>query len=81
MSKNGKQIANNIRAERNRVNLTQEATANSVGVTVRTYIAYENDAKNVGATMLGKLATLFGCNVNDFYVQTDFTNCEKYKSS
>lgn len=76
MNSNGQIIADNIRAERNRKDLTQEETAKILGITPRTYITYENDAKNIGAFMLGKLANLFGCNVNSFYIGTNFTKCE-----
>lgn len=76
MNDNGQIIANNIRAERNRNDLTQEETAEFLGITVRTYNTYENDAKNIGAFMLGKLANLFKCNVNAFYVGTNFTKRE-----
>lgn len=55
MIENGKVIADNIRAERNRRKLTQEETANNIGVATRTYMSYEIDAKNIGAFTLGKL--------------------------
>lgn len=76
MNTNGIEIANNIRAERNRANLTQEETANAIGITTRTYLTYETDAKNIGATILGKLANLFNCNINAFYVPNNFTKSE-----
>lgn len=81
MNCNGQIIADNIRAERNRKDLTQEETAKSLGITVRTYITYESDAKNIGAFMLGKLADLFGCSVNAFYTGTNFTKCENEDNS
>ena len=77
MKNNGQIIADNIRAERNRNDLTQEETAKKLGITVRTYITYENDAKHIGAFMLGKIANLFNCNVDAFYIGTNFTKCEK----
>ena len=76
MNTNGKEIANNIRAERNRANLSQEKVAEVLGITLRTYNTYELDAKNIGASTLGKLANLFGCNVNAFYLQQKSTKCE-----
>lgn len=77
MNTDGKEIANNIRAERKRVKLTQEETAKALGITTRTYITYETDAKNIGSTMLGQLANLFRCNINAFYVQNNFTKSEE----
>lgn len=72
----GKVIANNIRAERNRVKLTQEETAEQIDVTLRTYVSYETDAKNIKATMLYKLSILFGCPISCFYLQNSSTVCE-----
>lgn len=77
MNTDGREIANNIRAERKRVKLTQEETAKALGVATRTYIAYETDAKNIGSTMLAQLANLFKCNINAFYVQNNFTKSEE----
>ena len=64
----GKIIADNIRAERNRVDYTQEYVADKLGITLRTYVTYEEDAQNIKATMLYKLATILNCNINDFYM-------------
>jgi len=73
----GKEISNNIRAERNRVKLTQEEVANKLGITSRTYLKYEEDAKNIKATTLYALSKLFMCNIGDFYVSNNSTKCEK----
>lgn len=77
ISLDGKVIANNIRAERNRAHLTQEETAKKLNVTSRTYITYEEDARSVKATTLNELANIFGCNINDFYVLNTFTKREE----
>ena len=77
ISLDGKVIANNIRAERNRAHLTQKETAKKLNVTSRTYITYEEDARSVKATTLNELANIFGCNINDFYVPNAFTKCEE----
>ena len=73
----GKDIADNIRAERNRADLTQEEVAKNLNVTLRTYISYENDAKGIRATTIYNLANLFGCSIDAFYVQNKFTKCER----
>ena len=65
----GKIIANNIRAERNRVKLTQEEVAKHLNVSTKTYISYEDDAKSITATTLLKLSRLFNCNISAFYMQ------------
>lgn len=65
----GTEIANNIRAERNRAKLSQEFVAEELGVTTKTYISYEKDARAIGATMLYKLSIIFDCNVNAFFIR------------
>ena len=65
----GKEIANNIRAERNRARLSQEEVAEKLGITTRTYISYEKDARAIGATMIYKMSLIFECNVSAFFVQ------------
>ena len=46
---NGKEIANNLRAERNRKKMTQEEVARRLDITLRTYVSYEEDASTVKA--------------------------------
>jgi len=65
----GKKIANNIRAERNRAKLTQEFVANELGITTKTSISYEEDAQCIKATTLYKLSLIFECSIDDFYLQ------------
>lgn len=72
----GKEISNNLRAERNRADLTQEEVANKLDVTLRTYVSYEEDASTIKATTLYLLSNIFGCKVSDFYMQKNSTKCE-----
>ena len=72
----GKAIADNIRAERNRANLSQENVANQLGITLRTYVTYEQNAKNVEATTLILLSKILECDVIHFYFHTKSTKCE-----
>ena len=65
----GKEIANNIRAERNRAKLTQEYVANELGITAKTYISYEENAQSIKATTLYKLSLILNCSIDDFYLQ------------
>lgn len=65
----GKEIANNIRAERNRAKLTQEYVAKELGITTKTYISYEENAQSIKATTLYNLSLILKCNVTDFYLQ------------
>lgn len=64
-----KKIADNIRAERNRANFTQEEVANKLNVTTKTYMSYENDAKGIRATTIYSLSRIFNCNIEAFYLQ------------
>lgn len=68
-SLDGKAIANNIRAERNRAKYTQEFVAKKLDISTKTYISYEEDAQSVKATTLYKLSLIFGCNVSAFYLE------------
>ena len=65
----GKEIANNIRAERNRAKLTQEYVAKELGITTKTYISYEANAQSIKDTPLYNLSLILKCNVTDFYLQ------------
>ncbi len=69
-------IANNVRAERNRVNMTQEETARFLEITTRTYIDYEKGKRKIFATDLYKLSVLFGCPIASFYLLNNSTKCE-----
>lgn len=65
----GKEIADNIRAERSRAKLTQEYVAKELGITTKTYISYEENAQSIKATTLYKLSLILNCNISDFYLQ------------
>lgn len=65
----GKRIADNIRAERNRADLTQEEVATKLKVSTKTYMSYESDAKGIRATKLYLLSNILGCSIDAFYMQ------------
>ncbi len=65
----GKKIADNIRAERNRANVTMEAVEAELRITRPTYVDYEKDAEKIKVGTLIKLAKMFGCTVDCFFVQ------------
>jgi transcriptional regulator with XRE-family HTH domain len=65
----GKEIADNIRAERSRSKLTQEYVAKELGITTKTYISYEENAQSIKAATLYKLSLILNCNISDFYLQ------------
>ena len=62
-------IANNIRAERNRANLSQEDVAKLLGVSRETYSSYEKDARVIRATTLYNLSQILQCSINAFFIQ------------
>lgn len=72
---NGKKIADNIRAERNRANVTIEAITEKLSISRPTYVEYEKDAEKIKVGTLIKLADMFGCNVDSFFVQRNLTKC------
>lgn len=65
----GKKIANNIRAERNRANITIEVIEKELKISKPTYIDYEKDAEKIKIGTLIKLSRLFDCTIDCFFVQ------------
>lgn len=70
----GKEIANNLRAERNRAKLTQEEVAKKLDITLRTYVSYEEDASTIKATTLYLLSKTLNCKISDFFYKTTSQN-------
>ncbi len=66
---NGIKIADNIRAERNRVKINIEDTCKYLGISKTTYIEYEKNAEKIQARYLIKLAELFKCDIYRFFIQ------------
>lgn len=60
-------IANNIRAERNRSKITIDKVVEKLRISKPTYIKYEKNADGVKVGFLIKLAELFNCQVSDFF--------------
>ena len=65
----GKKIADNIRAERNRANVTMEAITAELDISRPTYIEYEKDAEKIKVGTLIKIAKMFGCSIDCFFMQ------------
>ena len=66
---NGFKIADNIRAERNRANITIETVEKELRISRPTYIEYEKDAEKIKVGTLIKLAKLFNCSLTCFFVR------------
>ena len=72
MTKNeidGKKIADNIRAERNRANVTMDRIVAELNISRPTYIEYEKDAEKIKVGTLIKLAKMFECTIDCFFIQ------------
>lgn len=65
----GKKIADNIRAERSRANVTMETITAELDISRPTYIEYEKDAEKIKVGTLIKLARIFGCTIDCFFIQ------------
>ena len=65
---NSKEISANIKAERNRCNLTIRDVSKITGISQQTLMKYERNASKVKVELLIKLASLYKCNIKDFLV-------------
>lgn len=63
----GKQIANNIKAERNRAGIIIEDVCKNLNISKPTYIDYEKDASKIKTSLLIELSKLFNCDINMFF--------------
>lgn len=70
----GNQIANNIKAERNRAGITIDEVCNKLNISRPTYIEYEKDAKLVKTKMLIELSEIFDCDINMFFYAKELNN-------
>jgi len=63
----GYDIASNIKAERNRANVTIDEVCKALNISKPTYIEYEKNAELVKTKILIRLSNLFNCNINMFF--------------
>ncbi|MGW8185570.1 MAG: helix-turn-helix domain-containing protein [Candidatus Moraniibacteriota bacterium] len=66
-------ISDHIQKERKNKGLSAETVANHLKISRSALTQIETGRNNVSAVMLWKLATLFGCNVGNFFPPT-FSN-------
>jgi len=71
------QVSRNIKSCRERTGMTQEAIANILGITKQTYLSIENNPMNYSINKLNSIANAIGCNIDEFFLQNQFTNSEK----
>ncbi len=65
---NTKKIASNIKAERNRNNFTIRDVARITGISQQTLMKYERDAEKLQLSVLLKLAYIYKCDLQSFFV-------------
>ena len=70
-------ITNNMKSYRNRVGLSQEQTAEKLGISRVTYNDYEVNPTKVKIEVFQNLADLFGCEIHDFFVEHNVTKSNK----
>lgn len=70
------QIANNLKGYRVKAGFTQENVAELLGVDKRTIINYESNAGNVKLDTYVKLANIYGCCLQDFFMASNITQSE-----
>ena len=63
-----KEISANMKAERNRCNLTIKDVSKITGISQQTLMKYERNSSKVRVDLLIKLASLYKCNIKDFLV-------------
>lgn len=67
-------IAQNIKAERTRNNMTQEQVAKKLGIARETYNSFENGCK-IDSYYMFLLSKIFNCKIDCFYLNVDTTIC------
>ena len=60
-------MKNNIKERRTKRGLSQTALADAIGTTKRTIYAIENENSDIHISLAHKLATFFGCSIDDLY--------------
>jgi transcriptional regulator with XRE-family HTH domain len=68
METNEKQISNNIKAILKRYDISREELAKRLGITKRTLIKVVNHPNKYSINYLNEVASVIGCNVNDFFM-------------
>ena len=62
-------LKSNIKSYRVKAGYTQEAAADELEVTRETMFRWEKEPQLLPITKLAKLADLYNCSVNDFFMQ------------
>ena len=76
METNEKQVSNNIKAMLKRYDITQEKLAERLDITRRTAINIVNHPFRYNINYLNEIASVIGCNINDFFMPLQLTNSD-----
>ncbi len=76
MEMNELQISRNIKSCREKFGKTQKDIADIMKITKQTYLSIENNPLNYSINKLNCIACAIGCNVNEFFLKTNFTKSE-----
>lgn len=70
------QISRNIKACREKKGKTQEDIASILKITKQTYLNIENNPTSYSINKLNNVAIAIGCNIDEFFLKSDFTKSE-----
>lgn len=76
METNELQISRNIKACREKKGKTQEDIASILKITKQTYLNIENNPTSYSINKLNNVAIAIGCNIDEFFLKSDFTKSE-----
>lgn len=70
------QISRNIKACREKKGKTQEDIASILKITKQTYLNIENNPTSYSINKLNNVAIAIGCNIDEFFLKSNFTKSE-----
>lgn len=76
METNEEQVVRNIKAIQKRYGISDNDISSKLDITERTYINIKNHPFNYSINRLNDIATIIGCNINEFFLPLQFTKSE-----
>lgn len=76
METNEEQVIRNIKSVQKRYGLLDSDIASKLNITERTYINIKNHPFNYSINKLNEIASVIGCNINEFFLPLYFTQSE-----
>lgn len=68
MKKQQEILKNNFKSLRVRAGLSQEEVAKELNISRTNFLSYENSPSSIKLVLLLKLATLYNCEIKDFFI-------------